>query len=89
MVAATRETLAILSQERRMQLLRVRNTFGDFFLRSALELTPPTIEALLAGEAIDDSLVRKVERWCEERLEEIAHDWKGRPIVTPASGESR
>lgn len=69
MVAAIRDMTAVLSEERRVQLQQVRNSFGDFFLRSALELTPPTIEALLNGEPLDEGLVRRIERWCEDRLE--------------------
>jgi hypothetical protein len=71
MVAATRETLAVLNDGCRRTLQYIRDSRGDFFLRSALEVTPPTLDALLAGEPLDDALVRRIERWCEERVERV------------------
>jgi hypothetical protein len=69
--AAQFETTAVLKDETRKVLEFLRVNRGEFFMRSALTLTSETITALINGEPVDASVVVRIERWCDERIERV------------------
>jgi len=68
MAAAEFEPLTTLSLQTREILKYLRLNRGEFFLRSALSVTAPTLEALIEGKPLDGGLVAGIERWCVERV---------------------